>query len=69
MNTVTLYNNFYIILTTCMLDSALEPFYNLSKTLLLLQWILKYSRYGKRFNPPVYTDYTDKKENDRHSKR
>ena len=26
-------------------------------------------RYGKHFNPPVYTDYTDKKENDRHSKR
>ena len=30
-----------VILTKCMLDSALEPSYNLSKNLLLLPWILK----------------------------
>ena len=31
MNILTLYNNFHIIFTTYMLDSALEPSYNLSK--------------------------------------
>ena len=41
MNILTLYNNCYVILTTYMLDSALEPSYNLSKNLLLLSWILK----------------------------
>ena len=41
MNMLTLYNNCYVILTTNMLDSALEPSYNLSKNLLLLPWILK----------------------------
>ena len=41
MNILTLYNNCYIILTTYMLDSTLEPSYNLSKNLLLLSWILK----------------------------
>ena len=41
MNILTLYNNCYVILTTYMLDSALEPLYNLSKNLLLLPWILK----------------------------
>ena len=41
MNILTLYNNCYVILTTYMLDSALEPSYNLSKNLLLLPWILK----------------------------
>ena len=41
MNISTLYNNCYVILATYMLDSALEPSYNLSKNLLLLPWILK----------------------------
>ena len=36
-----LYNNCYVILTTFMLDSALEPSYNFSKNLLFLPWILK----------------------------
>ena len=38
---ITLYNICKIILTTYMLDSALEPSYFLSKNLLLLPWILK----------------------------
>ena len=41
MNIITLYNNCYVILTTYMLDSALEPSYNLLKNVLLLLWILK----------------------------
>ena len=41
MNILTLYNICYIILTTYIIDSALEPSYNLSKNLLLLPWILK----------------------------
>ena len=41
MNILTLYNNCYVILTTYMLDSALELSYNLSKNLLLLLWLLK----------------------------
>ena len=41
MNILTLYNNCYVILTMYMLDSALEPSYNLSKNLLLLPWLLK----------------------------
>ena len=36
----TIYNC-YVILTTYMLDSALEPSYDLSKNLILLPWILK----------------------------
>ena len=41
MNILTLYNKFYVILATYMLDSALEPSYYLSKNLLFLPWILK----------------------------
>jgi len=41
MNILTLYNICYVILTTYMLDSSLEPSYNLSINLLLLPWILK----------------------------
>ena len=41
MNILILYNNCYVILTTYILDSALEPWYNLSKNLLLLPRILK----------------------------
>ena len=41
MNILTEYNDCYVILTTYILDSALEPSYNLSKNLLLLPWILK----------------------------
>ena len=40
MNILTVYNNCYVILITYMLDSELEPSYNLSKDLLLLPWIL-----------------------------
>ena len=42
MNILTLYNYCYVILTTYMLDSALEPSNNLSKIFLLLPWILKW---------------------------
>ena len=41
MNILTLYNNCDVILTSYMLDSALEPSYSLSKNLLLLPWILE----------------------------
>ena len=41
MNILTLYNICFVIITTYMLDSALEPSYNLLKNLLLLPWILK----------------------------
>ena len=41
MNILTLYNNCYVILSTYMLYSALEPSYNLSKNLLLQPRILK----------------------------
>ena len=41
MNRLKLYNKCYVILTTYMLDSALDPPYNLSKNLLWLPWILK----------------------------
>ena len=41
MNILTLHNNCYVILTTYMLDSDLEPSYNLLKNLVLLPWILK----------------------------
>ena len=41
MNIKTLSNNCYLILTTYMLNSALEHSYNLSINLLSLPWILK----------------------------
>ena len=41
MKILTLYDNCYVILATYMIDSAIEPLYNLSKNLLLLPWILK----------------------------
>ena len=41
MNILTLYNNCYVILTTYMLDSSLEPSCYLSTNLLLSPWILK----------------------------
>ena len=40
MNILTLNNIRCVILKTYMLDSDLEPSYNLSKNLLLLPWIL-----------------------------
>ena len=40
-NILTQYNNCYVVLTTYMLDSDLQPSYILSKNLLLLPWILK----------------------------
>ena len=41
MNIITLYNNCYVIITAYMLDSDLEPSYNLTTNLLILPWILK----------------------------
>ena len=41
MNILTLYNNCCVILSKHMLDSALEPSYNLSKNLFLMPWKLK----------------------------
>ena len=38
MSILTLYNNCYVIITSYMLDSALEPSYSL----VLLPWILKF---------------------------
>ena len=49
MNILTLYNNCYIILTTYMIESALEPSHNLSNNILLLPYLGTEidSRYGK----------------------
>ena len=55
MNIKTLYNDCYVILTTYMLDSALEPSYNLSKNLLLLPWILKLIVDMVNDSTPLYT--------------
>ena len=50
---LTLYINCYVILTTYMLDSALEPSYKLSKIFYYCHGYWNVSRYGKWFNPPV----------------
>ena len=55
VNILILYNNCYIILTTYLLDSALEPSYNLSKNLLLLPWILKLIVDMVNDQPPWYS--------------
>ena len=47
MNILTLYNNRYVILTTYMLDSALEPSYNLSKSFITAMDTEIDSRYGE----------------------
>ena len=52
-NILILYINCYIILITYLLDSALEPSYNLSKNLLLLPWILKLIVYMVNDSTPV----------------
>jgi len=58
MNILTQYNNCYVILTTHMLDSALEPLYNLSKNLLLLPWILKLMVDMVNDSTPLLNQYT-----------
>ena len=48
MNILTLYNYCYVILTTYMLDSDLEPSYNLSKKSFITAMDTEIdSRYGK----------------------
>ena len=48
MNIKTQYNDCYVILTTYMLDSALEPSYNLSKNLFITAKNTEIDRrYGK----------------------
>ena len=53
MNIFTLYNKCYVISTTYMLDSALEPSYNLSKIFFLLPWILKLIVYMVNDSTPL----------------